>query len=423
MIMRPAHGFSLVELLVAIVIGLLAVLAATKAMVDFEGGKRNSISGSDSMQNGFIAVFALETDGSKAGWGLNNSWLNGCPTLMYDAMLDGSVGYPLGGSGAQILAPAVINDGKNADTGSTSDTISFYTGNSPTATGSVIVKPIDGDFPKGDGKDIPVAVPIPVFNRGDLYVVAPNRSGSESKAAPGPTEAPFCLVGQVTDLSCPAGCPTTSSDNNSYIQHGGTVIGIGSPSRFNKSGGLAPDVSYDGSTRIYNLGPAEASLNSGIPAIFHRWFIQDGNLMVRASDVQSSGKIVDSVAVANVVSLKAQYGIRSPGKGIVWSSAMTDSDGDGTVGSMQDWQNVVSVRIAIVARSTAVDKPDPTTGECTATQTKPKVFDGNNTGISVNVAVTGDSADWKCYRYRVFETIIPLRNAVWTPPPPTQPTS
>jgi type IV pilus assembly protein PilW len=33
----------------------------------------------------------------------------------------------------------------------------------------------------------------------------------------------------------------------------------------------------------------------------------------------------------------------------------------------------------------------------------------------VDVAVAGDSADWRCYRYRVFETIVPLRNADWNP--------
>ena len=33
----------------------------------------------------------------------------------------------------------------------------------------------------------------------------------------------------------------------------------------------------------------------------------------------------------------------------------------------------------------------------------------------VNVAVAGDTMDWKCYRYRVFETIVPIRNAQWRP--------
>jgi type IV pilus assembly protein PilW len=35
--------------------------------------------------------------------------------------------------------------------------------------------------------------------------------------------------------------------------------------------------------------------------------------------------------------------------------------------------------------------------------------------VTVNVAVTGDPVDWHCYRYRVFETIVPFRNASWRP--------
>ena len=35
--------------------------------------------------------------------------------------------------------------------------------------------------------------------------------------------------------------------------------------------------------------------------------------------------------------------------------------------------------------------------------------------VQVNVVVAGDKVDWKCYRYRVFETIVPIRNAQWRP--------
>jgi len=35
--------------------------------------------------------------------------------------------------------------------------------------------------------------------------------------------------------------------------------------------------------------------------------------------------------------------------------------------------------------------------------------------VSVNVAVAGDPIAWQCYRYRVFETVVPVRNAQWRP--------
>jgi len=35
--------------------------------------------------------------------------------------------------------------------------------------------------------------------------------------------------------------------------------------------------------------------------------------------------------------------------------------------------------------------------------------------ITVTLALAGDTLSWKCYRYRVFETIVPIRNAGWRP--------
>jgi type IV pilus assembly protein PilW len=48
------------------------------------------------------------------------------------------------------------------------------------------------------------------------------------------------------------------------------------------------------------------------------------------------------------------------------------------------------------------------------------VFAGGSAGanavpVKVKLGVPGDTVDWRCYRYRVFETIVPLRNFVWRP--------
>ncbi|HBI69462.1 MAG TPA: pilus assembly protein PilW, partial [Massilia sp.] len=74
------------------------------------------------------------------------------------------------------------------------------------------------------------------------------------------------------------------------------------------------------------------------------------------------------------------------------------------------------LRIAVVARSAARERPDAD-GNCTATAEQPVVFaSAVPEGVAaapITVDVGGD--DWGCYRYRVFETIVPLRNAGWRP--------
>ncbi|HEY1147038.1 MAG TPA: prepilin-type N-terminal cleavage/methylation domain-containing protein, partial [Pseudoduganella sp.] len=81
---RRPRGFSLVELMVAVVVGMLAVIFATRLLVTSEQQKSAAVGGSDSMQNGMLAMFQINTDAAQAGWGINDALVNGCNTLMQD---------------------------------------------------------------------------------------------------------------------------------------------------------------------------------------------------------------------------------------------------------------------------------------------------------------------------------------------------
>jgi type IV pilus assembly protein PilW len=90
------------------------------------------------------------------------------------------------------------------------------------------------------------------------------------------------------------------------------------------------------------------------------------------------------------------------------------------VGSHADYQHIAALRVAVVARSKMPEKPN-SAGVCNLTTAKPQVFTSDApqgvaaVPVTVEVAVAIDPIDWKCYRYRVFETIVPLRNAGWRP--------
>lgn len=63
-------GFSLVEILVGLVIGLLATLVIMQVFAAFEGQKRTTTGNSDAQTNGSIALFTLVRDIQMAGFGL-----------------------------------------------------------------------------------------------------------------------------------------------------------------------------------------------------------------------------------------------------------------------------------------------------------------------------------------------------------------
>jgi len=386
---RRAAGFSLVELLVSVVIGLLAILFATRLMTDAERNKQAALGGSDSMQNGMLAMFSISGDAEHAGFGLNDPLIVGCDTRLADA--EGYQMAPATRDGAVVrpLAAAVIESG-----GAGPDRISLYAGSSFSGTGTLR---ITSDYIGGTRIDVD-RVPYG-FSQGDVIVVAPEELGGR------------CSLAQIS--SDPGALPPPPSQQ--YLM----IAGAGN--RFN-SGTL--DVQFTGgASRVFNLGPT-ASLG------LRTWSVEGGFLRLRATDLAGSGGASQPVA-DNIVSLKAQYGFDTrlpdqfrPEEGMrlgAWSNTMIDADGDGDEGGAGDYQRVAALRIAVVARAKNPERPNPATGQCTATTVRPTVFatqdaeTGEAEPVQVEVAVEGDPVDWKCYRYRVFETIVPLRNSGWRP--------
>ncbi len=92
-----------------------------------------------------------------------------------------------------------------------------------------------------------------------------------------------------------------------------------------------------------------------------------------------------------------------------------DTDGDGAVDVWDEiapaapnaWATIAAVRLGLVARSALPERPDPATGACTTTEVAP-------TWVAGAFDLSADP-NWRCYRYRVFETTVSLRNMIWRP--------
>jgi type IV pilus assembly protein PilW len=395
LVFRHAAGFSLVELMVSVVIGMLAILFATRLIVSGEQTKDSAVGGSDSMQNGMLALYSISNDAAQSGWGLNDTLAAGCETSFSD-----SGGYAL----AQIsvngvtrtpLAAAVIQPG-----GAGPDVISLYAGKSAAAVASLR---INGEIVAG-ASVLPTTTQTPFgFAAGDVLLVVPE---------PATAANPACSIVQMSGMQA-------APDNDKI------ALGSGNNFRFGPSAGIQ-NAYAKGGGRIFNLGaPGRLA--------FHTWSVAGGTLLLRATD--QSGASAQGVSVTdNIVTIKAQYGLDTramavynplpapDGSGVQltqWSNTMIDADGDLVVAGPGDFQRVVALRLAVVARSKSAQRPG-SDGQCHATDTKPTLFStavGSAAAVpvTVNVAVAGDPIAWQCYRYRVFETVVPVRNAQWRP--------
>jgi type IV pilus assembly protein PilW len=101
----PRHresGFSLIEIMVGLVIGMMAIVIMLQMLSNADANKRNTVGGNDAQMNTSIALYNLEREIRTAGYGLSNAALLGC-TLAYT---------PTGESATVTLdaiAPIVIN--------------------------------------------------------------------------------------------------------------------------------------------------------------------------------------------------------------------------------------------------------------------------------------------------------------------------
>ena len=389
--MKSQRGFSLIELMVSVVIGLLAIVFTTRAMVAFEDVKRSSTGGSDSMQNGMVAMFTIESEIAKSGWGLNDSLLLGCRVNFAD-----SQGYtlPADAGGVTRIAPVLITNGAN------SDTIAVNYGSSDTGSGALVLSGLaGGGIYAGDGSVLALGSNPYTFVRGDAIAIA----------APTTANVP-CLIRQISAVD-----PTVSPPTLTHAADGTTMT------RLNGNASLSAGSIYPSSqSRIFNLG-------KGDDLSFHTWSVANGRLMLQAFNL-TGASAAPVKAVDNIVAVKARYGfdtrtntaIEASGSSQVgqWSDVMIDADGSGTTGDAGDYQHMVAIRLAVVARSAEPDKPDGS-GNCSATTNQPQVFAplkaGDAAALTLDVSVANDPFDWKCYRYRVFETIVFMRNLGWRP--------
>ncbi len=99
---------------------------------------------------------------------------------------------------------------------------------------------------------------------------------------------------------------------------------------------------------------------------------------------------------------------------------MIDADGNGVAGDNGDLRRLLAVRVAVVARSS---QGEPAIARCTTTTSQPTwqagdVVDGQlvDTPIAIDRNPDGSAnANWRCFSYRVFDTVVPLRNLLWSP--------
>ncbi len=356
-------GFSLVEILVALVIGMFSTLAIFQTLALFESQRRTTGAAVDMQQTGLSALHTLEQDIRLGGFGLIDNGAMPCSTI--NASFQSTpIQIVDGGSGSDQLITTRLD----------SDTGGFATGGGraqvliPTTTTSITVD---------TGK-----------------ALKPNE---------------YILIAQ-------AGACSLFKIASTYVT-GTTPVAVVAQSNVAGSAGTVTIPSPIANATIIDLGLT-------MPFVTSTYSVSaDGNL------VQSdNGATTPTPLAANIVSIKAQYGVAPAGSQTI--NCWTEANSSGATCAPGNWSTLTpvtaarikAIRIAVVARSALKEKPksgttcDATPGAPTA-DTAGTVSAWPSAGLPAGSSPPPDLSaidSWpSCYRYRVYQTIVPLRNVIW----------
>lgn len=354
---RRFRGVTLVELLVAMVISLIAITAIFQVFSVFEGQKRTTMGGGEAQTNGALALFALERELRQSGYGVNSPDYLGCNTLAHDELT--------GTDFALTLAPVQIIQGA----GEAPDTLTVLYGNGNLLPQSVnLIQTMADD-----------AQPYRVTNRfgfqeGDVVILA--ETGLN------------CSVGQANNLpGVPGQQDLVLHDPGNYTDPN---TGLVMPTRYNKPGGIG--VTYTFNAKVFNLGQQPS---------YNIYSVQNGQLAVQ--QMLSAPSTAPTMIYDGIVQLQAQYGRDTNGDGVI---DVFDEFVPVTAG---DWATILAVRIGVVSRSGLYEKTEVTPAGPI------KLWPDSATAPTTVGPIWTPTADEQHYRYKVFHTVVPVRNMIWRP--------
>lgn len=382
------RGLSLVELMVALVIGLLLSLAILSVLNASEGRKRTSNSVNDIDKAGAFALYKLDESLRSAGSGLTGgltlgrsaaSYTFGCQIM---AALNGvtvlpaptalpapfnTLPAPLNVAPLRFpLAPAIIMQNAAGNGGDVLMVMSGSGGLSESATSFA-------DTPTAASLNL---INVAAFNAGDLALIA-----QPAGAAMSP-----CMVSQVAANFTPEAGAALLPLSGQYFQ---SVIGDQALTNFTtKSVALSL-----GNQPAFNLIAVGAN-----NTLFQY------NLLSPPTD-NTVNNPNPSQFVDGVFKIKALYGVyTTPGDAstLTWQAPTGDYAASnllsGSAAAAQILSNIKAIKVGLVMKTNLPEKE-------TVSAKTIALFDSTPSPVTVNLTDLN-------YRYRALEVTIPLRNAL-----------
>lgn len=349
------RGFTLVELLVSVLLGLLTTLVITQVLLQAEGKKRTIAMGGDAQVNGALALYTLQRDIQMAGYGVAaNTGTLGCSIKGRYATT--AVEFP--------LAPVTIADGANG----APDSVTVLQAQ-PTNIGTPVL--VKENFP-GAGQTYLETTSTIGLMVNDMILAIPRVC----------TSTDWARIFQIT------ADPSTA-----------TRIPLEYTNGWNSNEAI-PTAGFPANSYVINLG-----------ALVHRTYQISNEFNLQAAELSpADGTYPERDLFPQVVNMQAMYGKDTN------NDDQVDTYDNVTPTNAAEWAKVMNIRLALVTRSHQYEK--------TIVTTAAPLWDVGSTATIANTTDCHDGSqcltlrvdqvtDWQHYRYKINETVIPLRNILW----------
>ncbi|WP_354318370.1 PilW family protein [Pseudacidovorax sp. 1753] len=382
---RSARGVSLIELLVAMALGLIVVLAVMSMLVVGEANRRTTTGTNDMTQTGGFTVATLDRALRSAGagfaqgfdWGVMGCKLhaarNGTNVLPVSAAFPAPFAGLLGGatdSADLRLAPVLIGQGQSQ-------------------TGSDILVTMGGSAALGD---LPRLVR---GNAGTQKILLDNTLGLQANDVLliSAKSAGDCVVTQVDGTFTP---PAGGTD---------TLPLAGLYFRANTTSSSLAGIAGSADAYMTALGNQDADNLQ-----MQMFGVGTGGILYRYDLLRSTGSSAAEPLAEGVYALRALYAVDSSSTPDgVWDGGYVAPTGDYTIKTLMktpDTQRrIVGVRVAMLVRSPVYEK--------TMVSPATYVLFSDQTALKYTINLSDDD---RHYRYRVIDTVVPLRNLLMKQP-------
>jgi type IV pilus assembly protein PilW len=395
-------GFTLVELMVGLVIGLIATVVIMQTFASFEGTKRSTTGIADAQTNGSIALYSIQRELQFAGYGMplmsgTMPTVDVLPNEMTYADYTGKTEAEILTAQTALLAAYEAKVAAGALKVQAGEVFSALRCDSS----STLALDLDNDPGTADvtiGLNA-LLTPVTITNgvNGDTVAI---RYGTTSRGAL-PTMVsnvtPPNFIGVMNNMGCREGdVVLVTKEVKSSTACVATKL---TAATTNASLEATPNEI----NVLSNSGMAVGDRLACLGQVRQITFDVNGNQLRRNN----------TPVISDIVNLQAQYGVSATINSEIVAEWRDAIGGTWATPTVANRNRIKAVRIAVVARNSLLEK-DVVSQACTGTATGPARVCA--WGADVNLAGTDVGADWNRYRYRVYEVVVPLRNILAATP-------